>query len=185
MVLGLHRRSVKRYRQQVLVALGTPDPYLALLFKEVFAKYGHVGVAPYRNSENHYMWRLWVLLPLKSFQYLLEKRIPAPLNDDEKLYSALSITIDCEGSVYAQNPKGRRAASFAVAFYNEKAYVIEPLYETLKQRRYGVKLYTTPKGKEAGHDRYSNDYYHSIVHAKAHVKRLLENVEPGSSTQAA
>ncbi|MEM2770930.1 MAG: transposase [Candidatus Nezhaarchaeales archaeon] len=119
----------------------TPDPYLTLLFKEVFAKYGHVGVAPCRDNKGYYKWKLLVLLPLGSFQYLLERRTLTPIDNDVKLRGAFSIAIDAEGSVYACNHKGRTTV-FAVVIYNEKVYVVEALYKALK-RRYKVKLYTT------------------------------------------
>ncbi|MEM2213236.1 MAG: hypothetical protein QXG61_07750, partial [Candidatus Nezhaarchaeales archaeon] len=170
--------SVKRSYQQVEVILMTPDPYLALLFKEVFGRYGYVSVAPRRNNKGEYMWELWILLPLKSFWWFLERRTPTPIDNDVKLYSALSITVDAEGSVCARNREGKRTTEFKVVLYNEKTYVVEPLYEALKQRGYRVSLYTTPKGATTNYGCLNNDYHYITVCAKAHVKRLLENVEP-------
>jgi len=168
--------SVIRNYQQVEVKLGTPDPYLALLFKEVFGKYGYVGVAPRRNKKG-YAWELWVYLPLKSYKWLLEKHIPAPIDNDTKLHNALSITIDAEGSICARNHEGRTTTNFKVVVYNEKAPVIEPLYGALKQRGYRVHLYTMPKGTVTNYGRSSNDYRYITVRAKADIKRLLENIE--------
>ncbi|MEM2497397.1 MAG: MerR family transcriptional regulator, partial [Candidatus Nezhaarchaeales archaeon] len=91
--------SVKRYWQQVLVVLNTPDSYLALLFKEAFVKYGYVGIAPRWDIKGGYTWQLWIYLPLKSYWWLLEKLTLTPVDSDVKLYSALSITIDIEGSL--------------------------------------------------------------------------------------
>jgi len=169
--------SVERDHQQVKVKLNTPDPYLALLFKEVFGKYGYVGVAPYRSAKGEYEWELWILLPLRSYWWLLERRTPAPIDSDVKLYSALSITIDAEGSLCVWNQKGRVTTVFKVVLYNEKTYVVEPLYEALKQHGYRVKLNVTAKGTTTNYGRTSNDCYHISIRAKAHVKRLLENVE--------
>ncbi|MEM2635285.1 MAG: hypothetical protein QXQ28_00185 [Candidatus Nezhaarchaeales archaeon] len=169
--------SVIRNYQQVEVILMTPDPYLALLFKEVFGKYGYVGVAPHRNDKGEYMWELWILLPLRSYWWLLERRTPTHIDSNEKLYSALNITVDAEGSLCARSHKGR-ATEFKVVLYNEKVYVVEPLYGALKQHGYRVHLYTTPKGKATNYGRSNNDYYYITVCAKADVKRLLENVEP-------
>jgi len=168
--------SVERDHQQVKVKLNTPDPYLALLFKEVFGKYGYVGVTPRRNKKG-YAWELWVYLPLKSYKWLLEKHIPAPIDNDTKLHNALSITIDAEGSICARNHEGRTTTNFKVVVYNEKAPVIEPLYGALKQRGYRVHLYTMPKGTVTNYGRSSNDYRYITVRAKADIKRLLENIE--------
>jgi len=162
--------------QQVQVILRTPDPYLALLFKEVFGKYGHVGVAPYRSDKGKYGWELWTLLSLRSYWWLLERRTPTHIDSDVKLYSALNITIDAEGSVYAHSHE-ERTTEFKVTVPNEKVYVVEPLYNALKQRGYRVHLYTTPKGRTTNYGRLNNDYYRITLYAKAHVKRLLENVE--------
>ncbi len=168
--------SVKQYNQQVSVVLRTPDPYLAILFKEVFGKYGYVGVAPQRNNERGYVWILWTLLPLRSYWWLLERRTPTPIDSDVKLYSALSITIDCEGSLSAWNQKGR-ATAFKVILCNEKMYAVEPLYKALKERDYRVNLYVTPKGAVTKYGYLNNDYHYLIVYARAHVKRLLEHLE--------
>jgi len=162
--------------QQVQVILRTPDPYLAHLFKEVFGRYGCVGVAPQKDDKGGYKWELWILLPLKSYWWLLERRTPAPIDSDVKLYSALNITIDAEGSACACSREGR-TTEFKVELYNEKMYVVEPLYNALKQRGYRVHLYTTPKGGATNYGCLSNDYYRITLYAKAHVKRLLENVE--------
>ncbi|MEM2827770.1 MAG: hypothetical protein QXH61_04150 [Candidatus Nezhaarchaeales archaeon] len=168
--------SVIQNGQQVKVILGTPDPYLALLFKEAFGKYGYVGVTPYRDSKGYYVWMLWSYLPLRSYWWLLERRTPAPIDSDVKLYSALNITIDAEGSACAYSREGRTIV-FKVVLYNEKVYVVEPLYKALKQRGYRVSLHTTPKGAATNYGRLSNDYHHIVVYAKAHVKRLLERLE--------
>ena len=168
--------SVMQNGQQVEVVLVTPDPYLALLFKEVFGRYGHVGVTPYRDSKGYYAWMLWSYLPLRSYWWLLERRTPAPIDSDVKLYSALSITIDAEGSVCARSREGR-TTEFKVVLYNEKTYVVEPLYEALKQYGYRVKLNVTVKGTTTNYGRTSDDCYHISIRAKAHVKRLLSNVE--------
>ncbi|MEM1538278.1 MAG: hypothetical protein QXQ28_06090 [Candidatus Nezhaarchaeales archaeon] len=113
------------------------------------------------------------LLPSLDF---LEKRIPAPIDNDEKLYNVLGIAIDAEGSVCAWSHKGR-VAKFKVVLYNEKIYVLKPLYNALKQRGYRVHLYTTPKGRVTNYGCLNNDCHHIKVYTKAHVKRLLENVE--------
>ncbi|MEM2828491.1 MAG: hypothetical protein QXH61_07865 [Candidatus Nezhaarchaeales archaeon] len=169
--------SVRRCRRQVKVELITPDPYLALLFKEVFSRYGYVGVAPRKDNKGNYRWELWVYLPLKSYKWLLKKHIPTPIDNDAKLYSALNITIDAEGSLCVWNQKGRVTTVFKVVLYNEKTYVVEPLYEALKQHGYRVHLYTTPKGKTTKYGNLNNDYHYITVCAKADVKRLLENAE--------
>jgi len=168
--------SVIRNHQQVEVILMTPDPYLALLFKEVFGRYGYVGVAPYRNDKGRYVWELWIYLPLRSYWWFLERRTPTLIDSDVKLYNALNITIDAEGSVYAYSHE-ERITDFRVALYNEKAYVIEPLYEALKQRGYRVHLYTTPKGTVTHYGSYNNDYHSLTVYAKTDIKRLLERLE--------
>jgi len=169
--------SVERDHQQVKVKLNTPDPYLALLFKEVFGKYGYVGVAPHRNDKGEYEWELWTLLPLKGYWWFLERRTPTPIDNDAKLYGALNITIDAEGSVCARNREGKRTTEFKVVLYNEKIYVVEPLYEALKHYGYKVRLYATPKGAATNYGRLSNDCHHIVVCAKTHVKRLLKNVK--------
>ncbi|MEM2532571.1 MAG: hypothetical protein QXK12_00845 [Candidatus Nezhaarchaeales archaeon] len=168
--------SVIQNGQQVQVILGTPDPYLALLFKEVFGKYGYVGVTPYRDSKGYHAWMLWSYLPLRSYWWLLERRTPTLIDSDVKLYNALSITIDAEGSVCARSREGR-TTEFKVVLYNEKVYVVKPLYEALKQYGYRVKLNVTAKGTTTNYGRTSNDCYHISIRAKAHVKRLLSNVE--------
>ena len=168
--------SVIQNGQQVQVILMTPDPYLALLFKEVFGRYGYVGVAPQRNDKGGYEWELWIYLPLRSYWWLLERRTPTLIDSDVKLYNVLSITIDAEGSVYAYSHE-ERITDFRVALYNEKAYVIEPLYEALKQRGYRVHLYTTPKGTVTHYGSYNNDYHSLTVYAKTDIKRLLERLE--------
>ena len=168
--------SVGQYGQQVKVELVTPDPYLALLFKEVFGKYGHVGVAPHRNDKGEYKWKPWILLPLKSYWWLLEQHTPTLIDNNEKLYDVLGITIDTEGSLYAWNPKGRRAAKFAITFYNEKECVIKPLHAALKQH-YKALVYITPKGKVGGYGCYNDDYYRVTVYTKTNVKDLLEKVK--------
>ncbi|MEM1537548.1 MAG: hypothetical protein QXK12_03085 [Candidatus Nezhaarchaeales archaeon] len=167
--------SVRRSWRQVVVRLITPDLYLALLFKEVFGRYGYVGVAPRRNNKGGYEWELWVYLPLRSFWWLLKRRTPTPIDSDVKLYSALNITIDAEGSLYPYNREGR--TEFKIVLYNEKTYIIEPLYKALQQRGYRVNLYVTPKGTATNYGRSNNDYYYITVYAKAYIKRLLENVE--------
>jgi len=168
--------SVIQNGQQVLVVLGTPDPYLALLFKEVFGKYRYVGVAPYRDSKGNYAWKLWTYLPIRGYSWFLEKCIPTPIDNDVKLYNALSITIDAEGSLCARSREGR-TTEFEVVLYNEKAHVVEPLYEALKQYGYRVRLHVTVKGTTINYGRTGNDCYHISIYAKAHVKRLLSNVE--------
>ncbi|MEM2828211.1 MAG: hypothetical protein QXH61_06440, partial [Candidatus Nezhaarchaeales archaeon] len=168
--------SVIQNGQQVQVILMTPDPYLALLFKEVFGRYGYVGVAPQRNDKGRYVWELWIYLPLRSYWWLLERRTPTLIDSDVKLYNVLSITIDAEGSVYAYSHE-ERITDFRVVLYNEKVYVVKPLYEALKQYGYRVKLNVTAKGTTTNYGRTSNDCYHISIRAKAHVKRLLSNVE--------
>jgi len=168
--------SVGQYGQQVKVELFTPDPYLALLFKEAFGKYGYVGVTPYRDSKGYHAWMLWSYLPLRSYWWLLERRTPTLMDSDVKLYNTLSITIDAEGSVCARSREGR-TTKFKVVLYNEKMYVVKPLYEALKQYGYRVKLNVTAKGTTTNYGRTSNDCYHISIRAKAHVKRLLSNVE--------
>ncbi|MEM2533455.1 MAG: helix-turn-helix domain-containing protein [Candidatus Nezhaarchaeales archaeon] len=169
--------SVIQNGQQVQVILRTPDPYLALLFKEVFGRYGHVGVGPYRDDKENYVWMLWVLLPLKIYWWLLKRRTPTPIDNNVKLYSVLSIAIDTEGSVYTCNRKGRKTAQFAVVIYNEKVYVVEALYEALKRYGYRVHLYATLKGTATYYGHLKDNCYHIKVRAKACVKHLLENVK--------
>jgi len=168
--------SVIQYGRQVQVTLFTPDPYLELLFREAFGRYGYVGVAPYKDNKGNYKWQLWIYLPLKSLQYLLERRNPAPIDNDVKLYNVLGIAIDAEGSVCTWSHKGR-VAKFKVVLYNEKTYVLKPLYDALKQRGYRVHLYTTPKGTVTNYGCLNNDCRYVRVCVKAHVRRLLENVE--------
>ncbi|MEM2211960.1 MAG: hypothetical protein QXT49_01970 [Candidatus Nezhaarchaeales archaeon] len=166
--------SVSQQWRQVQVTLCTPDPYLVILFKEAFGKYGYVGVAPRRNKEG-YVWELWILPPLRSYSWLLERHIPTPIDSDVKFYNAFSIATEAEGSVSAWN-RGGRTTEFKVTVPNEKVYVVEPLYDALKQRGYRVHLYTTPKGT-IKHYPYNNDYHRITVYAKTDIKRLLENVE--------
>ncbi len=124
--------SVRRCRRQVKVELITPDPYLALLFKEVFSRYGYVGVAPRKDNKGNYRWQLWVYLPFESFQYLLEKHVPTPVESDEELYDAFNIAMDCEGSISASEYKRRRTADLRVLLYNEKDSSLSPYTIRLK-----------------------------------------------------
>jgi len=73
------------------------------------------------------------------------KNILMLINEDVKLYTTLSITIDCEGSVCTWNLKGR-TTMFAISLRNEKTYVLKPLYNTLKQH-YKLSLYVILRGK--------------------------------------
>ncbi|MEM2212002.1 MAG: hypothetical protein QXQ28_01705 [Candidatus Nezhaarchaeales archaeon] len=149
---------------------------MAFLFKEAFAKYGYVGITPCWSNKGGYQWQLWIYLPLKSYWWLLEKLTLTPVDSDVKLYSALSVAIDAEGSVCAWKRKGR-TAEFSVVLYNEKAYVLRPLYDALKQRGYRVHLYMMPKGKTTNYGNLDDVCHYIEVRAKDHVKRLLEDVE--------
>jgi hypothetical protein len=91
--------TAQRWGRQIRITMGTTIPSSSTLIHELFDSYTVVKECPQKNNPYGYGWKIYCNLH-KSFSFLLKKKIPRwILEDEEHFYAFLAGFFDAEGSI--------------------------------------------------------------------------------------
>jgi len=179
-MLGLRAGDLSgsRNHKQIRIATSTTRNAQIKMVKDVFGKYGHVGVYPFLNDKGRREWRVYCDLD-RSFSFLLEKPEEIPewiLNNRQAFYSFFAGYMDSEGS-WCIRKCGKNSIRFTLRVASTDKIILEQLKN--KFEKYGLhpRMYLDKKkGHTSNYGSYNKNFYALWFFQKSDIIRLADEL---------
>lgn len=159
--------------RQVLVQLGTPDPWLLSLFVETFKHHAEVRIRPRMKSNGRLDWRAWCCLPIEGYSWLLDKK--PPNLEGDLLWSLLATLIDAEGSIGLY--RKRSYASPQLEIGSENYSLLKSVQDELAKRGIEARLRIEKrKGAKTRVGSFKADYWCLGIYSKHLLREVLSKI---------
>ncbi|MBL7159976.1 MAG: LAGLIDADG family homing endonuclease [Candidatus Aenigmarchaeota archaeon] len=154
--------SAQKHGRNIRAHISSTHPSMIELFRELFEKYGKVGIYPkkYKNSKIYpwkYSWKTYCDLD-KTFDFLLKKTEKIPkwiMNDNKIFFSFLSGYFDAEGCFSISHKKGKGSRIQWIIRSCDKE-ILENITKMLKNNNFNPHFKLT---KKADGISYKKDYW--------------------------
>jgi len=175
-MLGLRAGDLSgsRNHKQIRIATSTTRTAQIKMVKDVFGKYGHVGVYPFLNDKGRREWRVYCDLD-RSFSFLLEKPEEIPewiLNNKQAFYSFFAGYMDSEGS-WCIRKCGKNSIRFTLRVASTDKIILEQLKNKFEKYRFHPRMYLDKKkGHTSNYGGYNKNFYALWFFQKSDIIRL-------------
>jgi len=179
-MLGLRAGDLSgsRNHKQIRIATSTTRTAQIKMVRDVFGKYGHVGVYPFLNDKGRWEWRVYCDLD-RSFSFLLEKPEEIPewiLNNRHAFYSFFAGYMDSEGS-WCIRKCGKNSIRFTLRVASTDKIILEQLKDKLEKYSFHLRMYLDKKKQHtSNYGSYNKNLYALWFFQKSDIIRLADEL---------